>query len=668
MKLKRSDFSSLIFYFIYFLINIIFSELVVRSNTIGLSQGFPIFMLLFSVSIAWLLGTVCSCFDGKARGAAAYIFSALIFITMAVQLVYFGFCRSFLQVAQLSMGGDVVDAFGDAMLLKILDSALGLILLLAPVIVLLILRKKGFGKAEKTSLKLFLCEIALFFLLHFGIVLCLPFGGKRLFTPHSIYNDTFILEKSVRHFGVLTSLRLDVKNLFFGKSGEFVLLNSDNVNNGDANTIDVDFENLAKDEENEEIASMHEYFAAVSGTNKNEYTGYFKNYNLVIICIESFTHHLIDKELTPTLYKMATEGFVFTDYYNSVNDNTSNGEYALLTGMMPDTTLLGEGWKTFYNYNSFTTSKENYLPFALGNQFLASDAKAYAVHNHTASYYGRNKTHPNMGYEFLAFGQGLKKVETYPTSDLSMMEQAMPTLLQKNENGEVERFHAYFLTFSGHMPYVFDAEHNDMTVQNQKYVENLPYSNRLKAYIACQLELEFALQYCLEEFEKAGVLDNTLFVITNDHYPYPLDAVNKDGSLKYLSELAGETLDNHFDTYRSGLLLWSASMTSPVVVDVPCCSIDVLPTLSNLLGFTYDSRLMAGRDILSDAEHIAVLADRSFITDKVMFNASTEEIILRDGVSELPEGYIERIQTDVQNRFTLSNKILYNDYYRVIYK
>ena len=109
-------------------------------------------------------------------------------------------------------------------------------------------------------------------------------------------------------------------------------------------------------------------------------------------------------------------------------------------------------------------------------------------------------------------------------------------------------------------------------------------------------------------------------------------------------------------------------MTSPIIVDKPCCSLDVLPTISNMLGFTYDSRLLAGKDIMSNAEPIAILADRSFITDKIIFDSEKEEVILREGVSSIEDGYFERVQTEVQNRFTMSNKILYNDYYRVVYE
>ena len=47
----------------------------------------------------------------------------------------------------------------------------------------------------------------------------------------------------------------------------------------------------------------------------------------------------------------------------------------------------------------------------------------------------------------------------------------------------------------------------------------------------------------------------------------------------------------------SVFFLWNAGMEEPVIVDKACCSVDVLPTLLNLFGFDYDSRMYAGRDI-----------------------------------------------------------------------
>ena len=693
MKLKLAPYRLVLFYFCFFFADLLLSELTVRFFTLGFMAGFPGYVILFSISIAFIFATICSALKPKARKIVSFVISSLAFIIYAVQLVYHRFCDAFMSIAQIGMGGAALTTFGAAAFLKTLESLGGLILLILPIIALIILTKKGKPTGEKTSFKLLLINVVLFFALHFGVVLCLPIVGTHIYSPFDIYHDTFVLEKSIKNFGILSTLRLEIRTIFFGSSeSELIILppvttesdssqTSENSQTSEItestepyqteeispeekyglNQSDIDFAKLAASSVDEDIKLLHTYFDTIQPTNKNEYTGMFEGYNLILINCESFSHHVIDEERTPMLYKMMTEGFIFTDYYNTICDNTSNGEYALLTGLIPDTSLLGKGWKTFYNYNSSTASKENLLPFCLGNQFESIGVDAYAIHNHTASYYGRNKTHPNMGYEFIAFKQGLKVVDTYPTSDVSMMEQALPMLLEPNENGEIEQFHAYFLTFSGHMPYSFSEEYNDIAAKNAPLVADLSYSNKVRAYVACQLELEFAVEYLVEQLEAAGVLDKTLIALTNDHYPYPL-------GVELLGELAEEELDPHFDKYRSKFLLWSPSIKEPIIVDEPCCSLDMLPTLSNLMGIEYESRLLAGRDIFSDAEPIANLADRSFVTEKVFYNCESDEVILRDGIEELPEGYIENLQIIVKNHFTASEEILYKDYYRLLYE
>lgn len=678
MKLKFAALKTSLFYFCFFFADIVFSELCVRFYTLGSDGGFPIFMLLFALGTSLILAAICAALGKKARKVVSFLLSFILFIIFVVQLVYYTFCDSFMSVVQVAMGGDALTRFGEAAVLEIIESLGGIILLLVPCIALLVLSAKGVADGKKTSWKLIVIEIALFLCLHFSAVACLPLGGEQLYSPYDVYHNTFVLNMSERYFGVLTSLRLEIRGLMFGtEKNELIILETTKAPEATAepdstieilpeipaviyedNVTDIDFGSLIAEETDDGIKELHKFFAAQSPTKQNEYTGMFEGYNLILICAESFSEYVIDEERTPTLYKLANEGFKFTDYYNTVCDNTSNGEYALLIGLIPDTSLLGKGWNDFYSYNSFTASQKNLLPFCLGNQLSELGYNTYAVHNYYYNYYGRDKTHPNMGYEFKAMYRGLKYDDNWPTSDVSMMEQALPLMLTPNENGEISPFHAYFLTFSGHMPYTFGS--NAMADKNKAVTADIDYSNKVKSYIAAQQELEYALEYLLQELKSAGALDNTLIAITNDHYPYPL-------GLAGLSELSGEELNSEFDKYRSCFILWSASMDEPVTVDVPCCSLDMLPTLSNLLGLEYDSRLLMGTDVFSDGEHIAILADRSFVTDKVMYNCVSGEATLRDGVDELPEGYLDAKIVKVKNKFTLSTEMLYNDYYGKVY-
>lgn len=670
MKLSFAHFKSALFYSVFFFISIVYSEFVVLISSLGFEVGFPIYMVLFALSISLLLGGICA-LCGKAQKIVSLVFSLVLLIIYAVQLVYYRFCDSFMSVIQLAMGGDALSRFGEAAKLEVIESLGGIALLLVPFIALIILSARGIPRGKKSSLIPALCAVILFIATHFCTVLCLPLGGTQIYSPYDVYHDTFVLGMSTRHFGILTSLRLELRGLIFGtERGELIDIpvatdNEEIPNTPDApveydyNITDIDFESLLENEEDEAVKSLHKYFSAQKGTRQNEYTGRYEGYNLILICAESFSPYVIDKERTPTLYKLATEGYRFTDFYNTVCDNTSNGEYTILTGLLPDTSLLGKGWTTFYSYNSFTASQENAMPFCLGNQYLSSGAATYAIHNYFYNYYGRHNTHPNLGYTWKAMYRGLEVNEDWPTSDVSMMEQTLPLLLTPDEDGNIQPFHAYFLTFSGHMPYTFG--YNTMADKNREIADSLPYSSKVRCYIAAQQELEYALDYMMRQLELAGELDNTLIVLTNDHYPYPL-------GLDYLSELAGKDMDEQFDKYRSGLIMWSADMEEPVEVNVPCCTLDILPTLSNMLGFTYDSRLLMGTDIFSDSDHIAILADRSFVTDKVLYNCVNGEVTLRDGVTELDEGYLDTYIALVKNKFTLSTEILYNDYYAKVYE
>ncbi|UKI57304.1 MAG: hypothetical protein L6V81_08115 [Clostridium sp.] len=86
------------------------------------------------------------------------------------------------------------------------------------------------------------------------------------------------------------------------------------------------------------------------------------------------------------------------------------------------------------------------------------------------------------------------------------------------------------------------------------------------------------------------------------------------------------------------------------VVDKVISSLDILPTIYNLYGLSFDSRLLMGRDIFSNNEHIVILSDRSWITDKGKYNSVTKRIHKKTTDKEIEEGYIDRINTIVNQK------------------
>ena len=172
--------------------------------------------------------------------------------------------------------------------------------------------------------------------------------------------------------------------------------------------LDIDFDALSALTEDEKILALNNYCAQLSGTRKNEYTGLLADYNLILLCGESFSTAAIQPEVTPTLYKLANEGIVFTNFYNSFPNTTTNGEYTLLQGLYPDTSRSQEA-------SSMLASRENYLPFTLGNAFAQQRGIAsFGYHNYNGQYFGRAESHPNLGYTMKFAGDGMEFTTNWP--------------------------------------------------------------------------------------------------------------------------------------------------------------------------------------------------------------------------------------------------------------
>ena len=302
--------------------------------------------------------------------------------------------------------------------------------------------------------------------------------------------------------------------------------------------------------------------------------------------------------------------------------------------------------------SSFNVAGTNYLPFCLGNALKEKGYQTWGYHDYIGDFYNRNITHANMGYTFKAADSGLDIKIDWPSSDLEMMEASVDDYLSSREP-----FHAYYMTFSGHYQYNWD---NAMSAKNRDAVRDLPYSEPVKAYIACNLELENALTYLMERLEQAGVADKTCIVLTNDHYPYGLTE-------EEYNELAGQEMDLTFEKYRNSFICYVPGLSENIVVDEYCSTADILPTLLNLFGVDYDSRLLAGTDVLSNGIHMAVLSDKSFLTKTFRYDAGTETVIPADESIVISDEQLEAYRLYVDNKFQMSSNIVNSDYYAHVF-
>ncbi len=628
-------------------------------------QGTPYFgvglglIALFCAAVALLCTALCSLLPRKGCYILSIVLMALLCTLYVVQMFYFFMFSTYLTMFSIINGMEAL-GFGGNIWAALTKTWGYVVLMLLPFVLFIIFsRKTPNVKNWRASLLLLALAIAL----TFGIQALLPAFGTGYFSPYDYYYRNPSLNQSVDKLGLMTTFRLNAQRYFFGESSVSAPASAQPAPappaasptpaasaSADApaeatqyqdNVLDIDFDSLIANAPDDELRAMHEYFSSVPPTKQNEYTGMFEGYNLITVTAEAFAPYAIDEKLTPTLYKMYQEGFQFTDFYCPEWEvSTSDGEYVNCLSLIPK-----QGVWSLY----LSGKRGNALPFALGNQFSALGYQTNAYHNNTYTYYDRHLSHPNMGYTYQGLGNGLEVEEIWPESDLEMIELSTPDYLNKKP------FHTYYMTVSGHMAYTWDE--NAMSRKHRDLVDDLPLSEEAKAYLACNIELDRAMAELLKRLEEAGVAEKTVIAISPDHPPYGL-------TRDQIAEFLGHDPEMTFEYAKSVFLLYNPGM-QPQVIDKPCGSLDILPTLSNLFGLPYDSRLLMGRDIFSDAEPLVIFGSRSFVTDQVQFDSGTGVATPRGSKAVSPE-YVEERNAIIADKFRWSPKILDRNYYATL--
>lgn len=635
----------------------VYVELCLHLCVFGSMDRYAGYPALFGLLGGALCTLVVSSLPKVLRQITGVFLVAAQVLLAEVQLVYHCIFGDFMPVSQIGMGGNVVVNFNSQLLYGIRQNLLKILLLLLPLIAVILCLALRRGQALKLRLrwKQTMASFAVLLALLLTVTGLMYVGRDNAFSVYRTFtNVNTSTDSSYKKIGMLATTAQELRYMLFsGSSGIMITPSSLNMSDvprtyssNSYNVIEsIDFTALADSTDSDILKATDEYLANATPTRKNNYTGLLKDYNLITICAESFCPWFISEELTPTLYKLSHTGILFENYYGTFQSVTTNGEYTMCMGLYPDMSRT----KTD---SSFNVAGTNYLPFCLGNALKGMGYQAWGYHDYIGDFYNRNITHANMGYTFKAADSGLAMKIDWPSSDLGMMEASIDDYINSGEP-----FHAYYMTFSGHYQYNWD---NAMSAKNRDAVKDLPYSEPVKAYIACNLELEYALEYLMQRLEEAGVADKTCIVLTNDHYPYGLteDEYN---------ELAGQTLDTTFEKYRNSFICYVPGLSENIVVDEYCSTADILPTLLNLFGVDYDSRLLAGTDALSSGLHVAVLSDKSFLTKTFRYDAGTETVIPADESITVSDGLVKTYRLYVDSRFQLSGNILNSDYYAHVF-
>jgi len=291
------------------------------------------------------------------------------------------------------------------------------------------------------------------------------------------------------------------------------------------------------------------------------------------------------------------------------------------------------------------------IPYALGNSFEEKGYTAKAFHNWKYTYYKRQNTMKTLGFDsYMAIENGLEKLidSKWLPSDVEMINATTDFYTSE------DKFVTYYITVSGHAPYKLNGT-NSTVKRYEELVNDLPYDEPAKAYLAAQIELDRAMKTLINKLEQAGVLQDTVIALVGDHYPYSL-------TIDEINSISSYERDSVVEVNKSNFIIWNSNMKETIKIDKVGSQIDVLPTLLNLFGMEYDTRLIIGQDILSDNPGIAIFSNRSWVSDYGTYFAAEKKFVPKENI-KIKSNYVEDINESVANKFIMSNLFLkYNIY------
>ena len=158
-----------------------------------------------------------------------------------------------------------------------------------------------------------------------------------------------------------------------------------------------------------------------------------------------------------------------------------------------------------------------------------------------------------------------------------------------------------------------------------------------------------------EELEKNNKLDDTVIVLVPDHVPYGL-------STDEMNELSEVDRNDEFYKYKSNLVIYNKNINKYLSNNNYCSNIDILPTILNLYGFEFDSRLFMGRDILSNNDGMVVFGNRNIITKNYKYSNMNDVMY-----GKLDKNYLNEIKNNIYMKYRISRLILENNYYNYLF-
>ena len=527
---------------------------------------------LFTLLWISLIISICL-FSKKKIGKIIYILFFILSLALyLVNNIYYSMTSVFFDFSMVMLAGEGSEYLLDS----IKNCDLSVYLFLIPIFITFILALKIYPKEEHKSHKNILITIFIFILLHSITPSLLGKANEELTwstwrNPRNIYNSFNDNNKAMKVSGLY---EYTVRNFYI------IFLKSETTNEKD-------------------IEFLKEEYAKEKETNKNKYTGKYKDNNLIIVQLEGIDSWLINKNDTPTLYNMMKNSINFTNHYSYYNGggSTFNSEFAVNTGFI---TPLS------YTQNAYTFNK-NSFPYSLAHLFKEQGYTVNAFHMNTKEYYSRGTNYKNWGYDNY---YGLVDQNTYKDNSYYLDRELLLNKEFKEKMFGNEKFVDYIITYTNHMPFSAEKGNCKMLLDlDSKENENISYDLTEEDCARRQAkETDYMIELLVKELKERELFDKTTIVVLTDHYLYTLS----DKTILNKYKNTSNNLINH-----TPFFIYTNNKDKRTIRTVTS-QLNVLPTVLNLFGIDYNPNYYIGQDALSNNyQKIVFFSDYSWYDGNV---------------------------------------------------
>ena len=410
---------------------------------------------------------------------------------------------------------------------------------------------------------------------------------------------------------------------------------------------DSQWKNIAQAEENANMQTIDKYLMAKTITQPNEKTGIFEDYNFIYFMVEAGDYLMIDKHLTPTLYKMYNQGFTFANHYTPLYScATGESELVSYLSLFPYVNVCTPNYIAGISYYEA-------LPYLFKNAGYST----FALHNWRDEFYERSSILPAVGFDaYYDIDEIWKDASIQHTngwqSDAMLIDQAI-----KHIDETDGKFFCDIITSVMHFPYDESSYWGDYYL-DEVNAYHPDWDIKFKRYMSKCMDFDKGLETLLNYLDEKGIADNTVICIYPDHRPYWMDY---DKLMEYTRASIDPKRSGENGIYRSPFIIYNRASKAEVNYNY-CSTLDHVPTIANLFNLNYDPRLYMGSDIY-DGEKTVILANGNWINARGFYDATNEKFTSYDSNDEADEAYISRINNSVQNTIKISYLIMDEDYF-----